>query len=209
MQMNLLDTSDKTDNQNVATQSRWPQYYIGAYPYCYQIPAYTGSYPPPIGALQMGQSPGTHWYHAHKHGSTAIDVANGMVGAFIIEGKYDEDLDGFYGTGWARRQRVMVINQPGTSPNRMLGGGGQDKGPDFVGQRALPADASTWRRARCRCGASSTARGRSGALLSGFPPGFRLAPDRPGRRPVRRQELPEQRGPADPARIRATAPISW
>ena len=37
----------------------------------------------------MGQSPGTHWYHAHKHGSTAINVGNGMTGVFIIEGQYD------------------------------------------------------------------------------------------------------------------------
>ena len=44
----------------------------------------------------MGQAPGTHWYHAHKHGSTAINVANGMTGAFIIEGKYDDDLNAAY-----------------------------------------------------------------------------------------------------------------
>ena len=44
----------------------------------------------------MGQAPGTHWYHAHKHGSTAINVGNGMTGAFIIEGKYDDDLNAFY-----------------------------------------------------------------------------------------------------------------
>ena len=58
----------------------------------------------------MGQAPGTHWYHAHKHGSTAIDVANGMVGAFIIEGaSYDDELNKFYGAGWTRTQPVMVI----------------------------------------------------------------------------------------------------
>ena len=53
------------------------------------MPEFTGlpvDKPSPI----MGQSPGTHWYHAHKHGSTAINVANGMTGAFIIEGDYDD-----------------------------------------------------------------------------------------------------------------------
>jgi FtsP/CotA-like multicopper oxidase with cupredoxin domain len=30
-------------------------------------------------------APGTHWYHAHKHGSTAIQVVNGMAGALIVE----------------------------------------------------------------------------------------------------------------------------
>ncbi len=29
-------------------------------------------------------APGTHWYHAHRHGSTALQVSNGMVGAIII-----------------------------------------------------------------------------------------------------------------------------
>jgi FtsP/CotA-like multicopper oxidase with cupredoxin domain len=30
------------------------------------------------------QSPGTHWYHPHKHGSVAIQVVNGMSGAFEV-----------------------------------------------------------------------------------------------------------------------------
>ncbi|HEV7488600.1 MAG TPA: hypothetical protein VGQ65_23240, partial [Thermoanaerobaculia bacterium] len=50
----------------------------------------------PTHPLKMGQSPGTHWYHAHKHGSTAIDVSNGMSGAFIIEGKYDDEINEKY-----------------------------------------------------------------------------------------------------------------
>jgi FtsP/CotA-like multicopper oxidase with cupredoxin domain len=132
----------------------WPQYYLGAYPYCYQLPKYTAAdfpppdptmndhmghtggpaSPPPQKPLQMGQAPGVHWYHAHKHGSTAIDVANGMTGAFVIEGKYDDDLDDFYGAGWTRRQPLMVINQIGITPNLERGSGGTnrtDKGPDF------------------------------------------------------------------------------
>ena len=131
----------------------WPQYYIGAYPYCYQIPKYTDKvFPPPEDAamhmghtggplasppqkpLQMGQAPGVHWYHAHKHGSTAIDVGNGMTGAFVIEGQYDDDLDAFYGAGWTRRQPVLVVNQLGVSPNLMRAKSGAtrtDKGPDF------------------------------------------------------------------------------
>jgi FtsP/CotA-like multicopper oxidase with cupredoxin domain len=35
--------------------------------------------------VPMNQSPGTHWYHPHKHGSVALQVANGMAGAFIVE----------------------------------------------------------------------------------------------------------------------------
>ncbi|HEY0036029.1 MAG TPA: multicopper oxidase domain-containing protein [Longimicrobium sp.] len=30
------------------------------------------------------QSPGTHWYHPHKHGSVAIQVVNGMAGGFVV-----------------------------------------------------------------------------------------------------------------------------
>ena len=29
--------------------------------------------------------PGSHWYHAHWHGSTTLEVVNGLYGLFIIE----------------------------------------------------------------------------------------------------------------------------
>jgi FtsP/CotA-like multicopper oxidase with cupredoxin domain len=104
-------------------------------------------------SLIMGQSPGTHWYHAHKHGSTAINVANGMTGAFIIEGPYDDDLNYFYGTDWTKTQPVMVINQLGVSPNLERGAAGRtDKGPDFSvnGQikpviQMRPGEVQMWR----------------------------------------------------------------
>ena len=63
------------------------------------------------------------------HGSTAINVANGMTGAFIIEGEeYDGALDAAYagylikeGEAWvpwkARSQKVLVLNQLGTQLN--------------------------------------------------------------------------------------------
>lgn len=31
------------------------------------------------------QPPGTYWYHAHAHGSTAVQVASGMAGALIVD----------------------------------------------------------------------------------------------------------------------------
>ncbi|HKP39151.1 MAG TPA: multicopper oxidase domain-containing protein [Pyrinomonadaceae bacterium] len=154
----------------------WPQYYIGAFPYCFRLPEYIpGPGMPPahsmagmtmgapqgnIGTLaKMGQAPGTHWYHAHKHGSTAINVANGMTGAFIIEGPYDDELNQFYGAGWTRTQPLLVINQLGVTPNLLRGGqggqGGQgatDKGPDFSvnGQikpviKMQPGEVQLWR----------------------------------------------------------------
>ena len=86
----------------------WPQFQMGAYPYCFKLPAYDPA------KVLMGQAPGTHWYHAHKHGSTALNVANGMTGVFIIEGKYDDDLHKFYGP--KLREHVMMLQQLSSAP---------------------------------------------------------------------------------------------
>jgi FtsP/CotA-like multicopper oxidase with cupredoxin domain len=134
---------DKDPEQNILTKDEelekdgWPQYYIGAVPYCFALPHKPEDQPVDKGELRMGQAPGTQWYHAHKHGSTAIDVMNGMTGAFIIEGKYDDDLNNFYGSysvkrgadykpeRWTtRNQPVLVLNQLGTTPNLLVGGAG-------------------------------------------------------------------------------------
>jgi FtsP/CotA-like multicopper oxidase with cupredoxin domain len=113
-------------------QGQWPQYYIGAFPYCFVLPEYPGKN---AGTKpRMGQAPGTHWYHAHKHGSTALNVSNGMTGAFIIEGEsYDGALNKFYDryrtadkkTPWTRQQITMVVNQLGGIPNLESGSGGK------------------------------------------------------------------------------------
>jgi FtsP/CotA-like multicopper oxidase with cupredoxin domain len=138
----------------------WPQYYIGAFPYCFQLPEYKEAGWPPAGLahpvahgadadapppLQMGQSPGTHWYHAHKHGSTTVNVSNGMTGAFIIEGaSYDGTLNQFYKEGWsgqqpwARSQPVLIINQLGVSPHLVGGGGAGGPLPFQVNGRFQP-----------------------------------------------------------------------
>jgi FtsP/CotA-like multicopper oxidase with cupredoxin domain len=93
---------------------QWPQYQVGADPICFGLPK-------PGPAARMGQAPGTHWYHAHKHGSTALNVANGMTGALIIEGQYDADLNKFYGAG-RLQQRVMMLEQLATVPFAYTGG---------------------------------------------------------------------------------------
>ena len=86
-------SSGSGDKNQEKLKDDWPIYYIGAFPYCFALPEYRG----PSGARpKMGQIPGTHWYHAHKQGSTAINVANGMTGAFIIEEQYDADLNAAY-----------------------------------------------------------------------------------------------------------------
>ncbi len=48
--------------------------------------------------------PGTFWYHPHVHGSTAIQVANGMAGALIVEG----DVDSLAGIADAN-ERIFVM----------------------------------------------------------------------------------------------------
>lgn len=97
---------------------KWPQYSIGAYPYCFRLPEYDPA------KVKMGQAPGTHWYHAHKHGSTALNVGNGMTGAFIIEGAYDDALRNFYKEtaahkNWGLTEQVLVIQQLDSALNLM------------------------------------------------------------------------------------------
>ena len=129
-----------TRDQDEMNKNLWPPYYIGAYPYCFTMPAYTADvWPPPSGSKSpmMGQAPGTHWYHAHKHGSTAINVMNGMTGAFIIEGQYDDDLNELYrgyklegDREWnTRGQPVMILNQLGDYPNRLRARGTRSPTP--------------------------------------------------------------------------------
>lgn len=96
----------------------WPQYHVGAYPYCFRLTTYNQLYAPSDPPALMGQAPGTHWYHAHKHGSTALNVANGMTGAFIIEGQYDDDLRKFYGP--KLREQVMMLQQISSTPFPLL-----------------------------------------------------------------------------------------
>lgn len=59
--------------------------------------------PPPT------QAEGTHWYHPHKHGSVSLQVANGMPGALIIEGAFDDWLRGYYGGKLA--EKILVVQQ--------------------------------------------------------------------------------------------------
>jgi FtsP/CotA-like multicopper oxidase with cupredoxin domain len=164
-------------NEKAIHAGWWPDFFIGAVPYCFQLPEYKETnFPPPGGknALQMGQSPGTQWYHAHKHGSTMIDVTNGMTGVFIIEGPYDDALNAYYNAtqNWTRTQPVILVNQIGTSPNLEHPSNGQtDKGPNFSVNGRLeptihmyPGEVQMWRIV------NSSA--RSAMYLPSLPPGF-------------------------------------
>lgn len=178
-------------------EGAWPQYYIGAYPYCYRLPDYKEQTWPPAapmvpaahgqmamggmahGAqgmppapqprpLAMAQSPGTHWYHAHKHGSTTINVNNAMTGVFIIEGKYDDDLNGYYGAGWTRKQPILEINELGVSPNLYTG----TRGPLPFQVNGRPQPTVPMKSGEVQMWRIANSSSRSGAFFVGPPQGF-------------------------------------
>jgi FtsP/CotA-like multicopper oxidase with cupredoxin domain len=76
-----LHVSPKPPSDNVFIQipPRAEDPVKGIYDFCFQLPAF--------------HKPGTHWYHAHKHGSTALQLVNGMAGALIVEDPPDQALD--------------------------------------------------------------------------------------------------------------------
>ncbi len=108
------------ENQVNVDHYEWPQYWPGYYPIQFHLPEYTGK-PNEHGQVHpvMGQCPGTHWYHAHQHGSTTIQLLNGMAGAFVIEGEYDDTLKKL-GTGNIK-EKILVMQIFAETPN-LVGG---------------------------------------------------------------------------------------
>lgn len=54
--------------------------------------------------------PGTHWMHAHLHGSTAPQVKNGMAGALILKGDIDYWLASNYQIS-GNKDKIMIVQQ--------------------------------------------------------------------------------------------------
>lgn len=75
-------------NLTAKENHEWPQYWPGWYPHQFTLPIASTD---PAKFPRMGQAPGTHWYHSHQHGSTSLQVLNGMSGLFIIT---SDDYDG-------------------------------------------------------------------------------------------------------------------
>jgi FtsP/CotA-like multicopper oxidase with cupredoxin domain len=109
-------------NKKMIDAGLWPQYLMGAFPNFFQIPDYDKckSANPPCKA---GQAPGTHWYHAHKHGSTSLHIRNGLAGALIIEstqdGGYDQVIRKYYGWGdtYGDHEKIIVFQEYDTTSN--------------------------------------------------------------------------------------------
>ena len=71
-----------------------------------------GSYDYVLDPFRYTQSEGTHWYHPHKHGSVALQVGNGLAGALIIEGKFDDDIRALFGGALKENLLVMQVVHP-------------------------------------------------------------------------------------------------
>ena len=101
-----------------------------------------------IPRFPWNQPEGSHWYHPHRHGSASVQIANGLAGALLIEGPFDEELNKYYDpkTG----DKVMVIQSvaeeaplytfPGARPGQILVNG-QIK-PRITGR---PGEIQRWR----------------------------------------------------------------
>lgn len=112
----------KADNDSIAA-GEWPPWFIGSFPNCYQLPKYTtDAYGKPTGPL-MGQSPGTHWYHAHKHGSTSLNLFNGLAGAFIIRDSSPTGYDGKLRAVYPGLKESIILFQELTDSINLMGGG--------------------------------------------------------------------------------------
>lgn len=65
--------------------------------------------------LPTNHAPGTFWYHAHMHGSTAIQVSSGMGGAILIEGGLDDQPE-----IQQMDEKVFVLQQMPYTPDTMV-----------------------------------------------------------------------------------------
>lgn len=120
-------------NQELINGGQWPQYFVGAFPNFFEIPDYDAD----PGKFKAGQAPGTHWYHAHKHGSTSLHILNGLAGAFVIESSaksgYDYFIRNYYGWGdaYCKHEKIMVFQQFDSDQNL-------ERGPEPERKKALP-----------------------------------------------------------------------
>lgn len=62
--------------------------------------------------LPQGHAPGTHWLHAHLHGSTAPQLREGMAGALILQGDTDAWLALQHSISFANgNDKIMILQQ--------------------------------------------------------------------------------------------------
>ena len=71
--------------------------------------------------LPADHAPGTHWLHAHLHGSTAPQVKNGMAGALILKGELDKTLEQRYGIDDDKDRTMILAQMSDDSGNALCG----------------------------------------------------------------------------------------
>ena len=89
-----------------------------------------GAYYYDLDPLPHNQAEGTHWFHAHKHGSTSTQLMNGLSGTFLIEGPLDYWLNDYFGYDAQGdpllHDQLMVIQQINdtitTTPRPLING---------------------------------------------------------------------------------------
>lgn len=91
----LLVSDDVLFNIKPSVEGGKPQ------PYCVWLPDF--------------HAPGTHWYHSHKHGSTASQVANGLAGALIVP-----EVDGITFYGHKPQPRDQWLLAPGNRADMLV-----------------------------------------------------------------------------------------
>ncbi|MEO1366507.1 MAG: multicopper oxidase domain-containing protein [Acidobacteriota bacterium] len=108
-----------------------------------------GEYAYDFDRLRYTQAEGTHWYHAHKHGSTALQVLNGLVGSALIYGEFDRELESLFEGQGGLTERLLVVQQLQDLPPG-LGGNPSSPPPLVNGQanpivRMKPGEIQRWR----------------------------------------------------------------
>jgi FtsP/CotA-like multicopper oxidase with cupredoxin domain len=171
-------------DQAAIDQGVWPQYYVGSYPYSFKIPVYKeGTDGKPLG-VKMGQAPGTHWYHSHKHGSTTINMLNGLSGALIIQDTSDRGYDGalnaFYAKSGKQLQQVVLVFQQITGTPNLFSAqpfAGRQTPALLVNGQATPTiemkpgEVQLWRMVNASVSAFITAGFQPCSTTSGITPG--------------------------------------
>jgi FtsP/CotA-like multicopper oxidase with cupredoxin domain len=104
-----------------------------------------------VDPLRWTQPEGTHWYHPHKHGSTALQVAGGMAGDLIVRGPFDDWLSGIYDQkGQTLREKILIIQQLHVDNNFGVPGAETPPQPLINGQaspriKMFPGEVQRWR----------------------------------------------------------------
>lgn len=89
--------------------------------YCIQLPSF--------------HAPGTHWYHAHKHGSAALQLANGLCGALVVDEPDDQKI-----IPWAHKDYIWLMQEllPNTDAQLIYTPGGAQASQFYINGQYQP-----------------------------------------------------------------------